>query len=79
MLLYGLWRYLKQWRRPIILLGMGALGLGAIVAIIKTPELQQLLASLLRGISLDGALPLVFAVMCIITYGVLGLACPTSQ
>jgi hypothetical protein len=78
-LLYALWQHLKQWRRPIITVALSALGLASLVAIIKTPELQQLTASLLRGFSLEGALPLVFAVLCIITYGVLGLAHPTSQ
>lgn len=79
MLLYELWQHLKQWRRPILALGIGLLGLGAISVIIKTPELQELIASLLRGISLDGALPLVFAVLCIVTYGVLGLAHASSR
>jgi O-antigen ligase len=78
LLLYRVWRHLKQWRRPIIFVGLSALSLGALVAIIKMPELQQLLVNLLRGVSLEGALPLVFAVMCLITYGVLGLARTTS-
>jgi hypothetical protein len=78
-LLYALWHLLKQWRRPIIIVALSVLGVTALVAIIKTPELQQLAASLLRGISLEGALPLVFAVLCIITYGVLGLAHSTSR
>jgi hypothetical protein len=78
-LLYALWQHLKQWRRPIIIVVLSALGLAGLVAMVKTPELQQLAASLLRGISLEGALPLVFAVLCIITYGVLGLAHPVSR
>jgi hypothetical protein len=78
-LLYALWHLLKQWRRPIIIIALSALGIVGLVAIVKAPELQQLAASLLRGISLEGALPLVFAVLCIITYGVLGLARTTSQ
>lgn len=79
LLLYVVWTHLRQWRCPIIIVAAGAIGIAGLVAIVKIPELQQLASSLLRGISLEGALPLVFAVLCIITYGVLGLAHATSR
>ena len=68
------WRHFKEWRRPLIIIGSLALGIVALAAVATLPGLREFLGQLLRGISFEGPLPLVFAVMCLITYGVIGLA-----
>jgi hypothetical protein len=74
-----IWTHFAQWRRPLIIFGLLLLGATAVAAVVLLPGLQDLLGQLLRGISFEGRLPLVFAVMCLIAYGVIGIArAPTS-
>jgi hypothetical protein len=77
--LAGLWTHLKQWRRPLVIAGLGVVSIVALAAVMNSPELQQFVAQLLSGVSLEGPLPLVFAVLCIITYGILGIARTTTS
>ncbi len=73
-LLLIMWRHFTQWRRPLIIIGSMALGIVVLAAVALLPGLREFLEQLLRGISLEGPLPLVFAILCLITYGVIGLA-----
>ena len=75
-----IWTHFRQWRRPLLIFGALLLGVTAMAVVVMLPGLQEFLSQLLRGISFEGPLPLVFAVMCLIAYGVIGLArSPTSS
>jgi hypothetical protein len=76
----AVWTHFTEWRRPMTLLFGVLLGVAAVAAVVMLPELRASLGQLFSGISLEGSLPLVSAVMCLITYGALGIAhAPSSS